>query len=167
MKTILICLVTMILGGCGGNRDLQKEEMGTFDSDPENMPEQRTLYSPVPIVLLQVVADESGYSVTPFRALGAPSSTINQEGDVVITAMNADGRPIAVTVVDNPRAVRTAGSRDPKTATLPSARFTISFANPDSIRSIEIKVVEGPNAGFSRTILINPRELKMYQEQER
>jgi hypothetical protein len=80
MKTIFICLMTLTFAACGGNRDLQKEEMGTFDSDPENMPEQRTLYSPVPIVLLQVVADESGYSVIPFRALGAPSSPINREG---------------------------------------------------------------------------------------
>lgn len=167
MRTTLMCLAVLTLAACAGNRETQQEEIGKFTSDLKNIPTTRTLYNPVPVVLLQVQATDIGYSIRPFRTVGAPSSAINQQGDVVFKAMDKQGRLIAMIAIDNPRAVRTTGSKKPATATLPRATFTVSFAKPDNIYIVEVNVVNGPNTGLKETIRIDPRELKSFQDENK
>ncbi len=161
MKTMIAVLVALALSACSGERNSQHEkEYGTFNSDPENMPQSKTLYSPVPVVLVRVEATESGYTLRPFSALGAPTSTLVQTGDVLLKATDAAGRVLATVAVENPRVARTAGSKRPETAVLPSGSFTVAFGKLDSIRNIEVTVLTGPNAGLKQTLPIDPKELR-------
>lgn len=161
MKTLIAICAALALSACSGERNSQHEkEFGTFNSDPEKMPESRTLYSPGPVLLLRVEATESGYTVRPFRAMGAPTSTLNRGGDVVIKSLDASGKVLATVTVENPRLARTAGSQRPEIAVLPAGSFTVSLGKIDSIRNIEITVMSGPNAGFKQTLPVDPKELR-------
>ncbi|MBX2992341.1 MAG: hypothetical protein KF749_14415 [Bacteroidetes bacterium] len=160
MKTTIMFLMTLLVFSCSNRDNVQQKEMGDFKSDPENMPATRTLYSPIPVLLVRVEATKDGYIATPFRATGVPSPTIHAEGDVMLKALDEQGRAVSIVAVDNPRAIRTAGSTKPDTGELDKATFTVTFAKPDNIRSVEITVIGGPNAGLKQALRIEPRELK-------
>lgn len=165
MKTMTVVLVALALSACSGERNAQNEkEYGSFTADPENMPQTRTLYSPVPVVLVRVEASESGYTLRPFSAMGAPTASLIQTGDVLLKALDADGRVLASVAVSNPRVARTAGSKRPEIAVLPSGVFTVMFGKPDSIRNIEVTVLNGPNAGLKQTFPLDPKDLRPVPE---
>lgn len=160
MKTTVLFLTTLLLFSCSNRDNVQEKEMGDFKSDPENMPTTRTLHTPVPVLLVRIEATKEGYTAMPFRAMGVPSPTIHTEGDVVLKALDEQGRAVSTVAVDNPRAIRTAGSTKPETGELDKATFTVTFAKPDNIRSVEMTVISGPNAGLKQALRIEPRELK-------
>ena len=82
--------------------------------------------------------------------------------DVNVQAIDGGGRVLSAVSVDNPREVHTAGARDPDTAVLPMATFTVFFADPLEIRVIEVAVVKGANSGLKQSIDVEPRSLKEF-----
>ena len=109
------------------------------------------------------VADDSGYTITDMRrAMGAPTLTINQDNDVFVVAVGSNGDTLSSISVPNPRVVRTAGSRNPDSAVLSQATFTVSFANPGAIERLSLSVRKGPNGEYKREFSV-----REYQRQVR
>ncbi|MGH8195653.1 MAG: hypothetical protein ACREQ8_14825 [Woeseiaceae bacterium] len=103
--------------------------------------------------MLQVTfrATAQGYAITRMRqVMGAPTLAINQDRAVLLVAADPNGSVVASVSVPNPRVVHTAGSRDPATAVLDEATFTVNFPDPQAIRSIDVTVREGPNAAYKQ-----------------
>jgi len=135
-----LCLIIVSASGCAGWEGPR----------PEGVPTQ-TAIAPQATSVLQVTfkADASGVTVVDLRQVtGAPTLAIDQDRDVLITALDAQGNVAGSVSVFNPRLVRTAGSRDPASAVLDEATFTVSFPDPDRIATVDLKVVRGPNEDF-------------------
>jgi hypothetical protein len=159
MRTILLCCLALMILGCRTNEKSVLPEVGAHQADPQNVPRDRTLYNLVPVVALKFEASETGYTMKAFRATGAPSSTIDQNRDVVIKASDGQGRLLASVSIFNPRDIRTVGAKQPAQAVRPKGTFTVFFAKPDEITVIEVKVVRGTNSGFTQRFTVNPKEL--------
>jgi hypothetical protein len=155
MKTIIslsLALVVGALGGCSANGE--PEPLPAPPVDPENVPTRFTLSSPVPVLVATFEASESGYEVDLSLAQGVPSSIIDQNRDVVIRALDANGETLSSVSVFNPRDIHTAGSRDPDRAVRASGSFTVAFARP------EAEVVRGANEGLERSIPVDPKQVR-------
>lgn len=160
MKTITsltLALVVSFLGGCSANGE--PEPLPAPPADPENVPTQFTLSSPVSVLVATFEASETGYEVTLSLGLGTPSSTIDQNRDVRVRALDADGETLSSVSVFNPRDIHTAGSSDPDRAVRATGSFTVAFARPEAIRSLEVEVVRGANEGLERSIPVDPKKL--------
>lgn len=162
MKTITslsLALIVGLLGGCSTNGE-QPEPLPAPPADPENVPTQFTLTSPTQVLVATFEASETGYEVSLALALGTPSSTIDQNRDVMVRALDANGEALSSVSVFNPRDIHTAGSRDPDRAVRASGSFTVAFARPEAIRSLEVEVVRGANEGFKRSIPVDAKEIQ-------
>lgn len=159
--TTLKALIALSLGAlcaaCATNGGM--EELPAPRIDPDNVPTQVTLNAPVPVLLATFTATEGGYEVTMARGQGAPTPTIDTDRDVVVRALDTNGEEMAVVSVFNPRDIHTTGSTDPETAVREEGSFTVAFARPEEIRSLEVEVVRGANEGLERTISVDPNEL--------
>ncbi len=142
MFNTMILLLAVPVTGCSGWEGPK----------PEDVPEQ-TVIAPQSVQVLQVtlVADDDGYSVAGMRRTsGAPTLTIDQNKDVLITATDAAGKVLSTVSVANPRIVRTAGSSRPDSAVLDEATVTVNIANPDIVSRISVQVRQGPNSGYKQ-----------------
>lgn len=158
MKRMIFVLLTLTLFGCA-KKQPQVTEIGARNVDPQNISKDSTLHQPVPVVAIKFEATETGYTMRAFRANGTPTSKIDKGRDVVIKALDGQGTVLSTVSIFNPREVRTTGSKNPGTATRPTATFTVFFDQPDNIRRIEVDVVRGPNQGFKQNYSVNPAEL--------
>jgi hypothetical protein len=165
MKTIIILLLAAAVIGCAKNKETTPTEIGAYQADPQKVPKDRTLQNPVPLVGARFEASDAGYVVTMFKTTGVPSTKIDVNRDVVIKAFDEQGKLLDTVSVDNPRDVRTVGANKPAQTVRPKASFTVFFANPDAVRSFEVNVVNGANAGYKQSFAVNPRELKPLEEQ--
>lgn len=157
MKTLELWIVLTLVAlcaGCSANGG-GVDELPARRIDPNDVPTQFTLHSPVPVLLATFEASESGYEVRLAQGQGAPSPTIDTSRDVVVRALDAGGEPLAVVSVFNPRDVHTAGASDPDTAVRERGSFTVAFARPEQIRTLELKVVRGANSGLERRIPVD------------
>jgi hypothetical protein len=159
MRAMVVCLLAFILAGCTSGQQPALKEIAASPLDPQKVPTQRSLQNPVPLVAARFDASDAGYALRAFRAMGTPTSKIDQSRDVLIRALDAQGNVVSSVSVENPRDVHTVGSTNPARSVLPAATFTVFFQNPDAIRSIEISVAKGPNAGFKQSFRITPAEL--------
>ena len=160
MYRILLIILALAITGCAVNESASEYEFSAPQADPRKVPESFTLYDPVPVLAVKFEASKDGYRMAPFRAMGAPTSTIDQGRDVLIQVFDSQGEMLSSVSIDNPREIHTAGSTKPDRATLPKATFTLFFANPDSIQTLNVSVLDGPNREFIETYKIDPRELK-------
>lgn len=121
--------------------------------DPDDVPRQMTLApGAVDLVELTFEASDGGYALTSaHRTIGAPTLSIVNDRDVLITARDGSGKAVHTVSVDNPRLVHTAGSSKPGTAVLPRATFSIRLPRPDDVRSVDVMVRGGPNERFTRS----------------
>lgn len=130
---------------------------------PEDAP-GRIQLTRAPVEVLQVTfeATEAGYGLVEVsRVLGVPSRAIHEDRPVRITALDESGEPVHSISVFDPREVRTTGTRDPSTKVRASGTLILRFANPDSIRSFDVEVHEGPNAGLHARLpvdAVSPRQ---------
>jgi hypothetical protein len=145
--------------GCQRNDKGPLPEVGARQADAQRVPKDRMLYNPVAVVALKFEASDAGYTMKAFRATGVPTSTIDQNRDVVVKASDAQGRPLASVSIFNPREIRTVGAKESAQAVRPKGTFTVFFAKPDEVTAIEVNVVRGPNAGFTQRFSVNPKEL--------
>ena len=100
-------------------------------------------------------ASSAGYTVVNMRrTAGAPTLAIDQNRDVLITAVDSTGKPVGSVSVFNPRLVHTTGSRDPQSTVLDEATFTVNFANPDAINALNVQVIRGPNGEYQKQFLV-------------
>jgi hypothetical protein len=158
MKTVLpaLLIASMCATACAGPSQNVLSEVGVAQVDPRRMPTEIVLYQPVSVLGVRLDATEAGYAVTTFRAAGAPSNPLDQSRDVVVQATDPAGRPMRTVTVDNPRAVHTAGARNPAQAVRPAGSVTVFFPNPDQVRGISVMVLRGPNEGLRLEFKVDP-----------
>jgi hypothetical protein len=152
----VLLIASLCMTACAGPRQNTLTEVGVAQVDPRRMPTEIVLHQPVPVLGVRLDATEAGYAATTFRAAGAPSNSLDQSRDVVVQATDPAGRPIQTVTVDNPRAVHTAGSRNPAQSVRPTGSVTVFFPNPDQVRGISISVLRGPNEGLKRQFKVDP-----------
>ena len=160
MYRILLIIFVLLITGCGANEAASEQTFGKPQDDPRKVPESFTLYEPIPVLAVKFEASKEGYRMTPFRALGAPTNTIDQSRQVLIQVFDGQGEIISSVSIDNPREIHTVGSTKPEQNILSQAEFTLFFANPDLIEILTVSVLDGPNKGLVETYKVNPKELK-------
>ncbi len=141
-----LCLITLSASACSGWDGPRPEEVAT-----------RSAIAPQATQVLQITfkASSSGYTVVDMRrTAGAPTLAIDQNRDVLITAVDSKGNSLGSVSVFNPRLVQTTGSRDPDSALLDEATFTINFADPDAINALDLRVVRGPDGEYHAQFLV-------------
>lgn len=161
MKKLPILITALLLAGCLSEGQVL-DDLATPVADPEKVPVEITLYDPVPVLAAKFEASESGYTVTMYRTFGAPSSTIDQNRDVRVQALDAQGTVLSSVTVDNPRDVHTVGASEPDTAVLPVGTFTVFFADPLEIRALKVEVINGVNSGLEQSFEVEPKRLKQF-----
>lgn len=155
----IVLLAVACMTACAATGKDQPKEVGVTAADPRHMPTEVTLYKNVPVVGVRLTASDAGYTMSAFRASGTPTSAIDQSRDVIVQALGQSGQPLSTVTVDNPRAVRTAGSKRPGQAIRPSGDVTVFFAKPDQVRSVSVSVLRGPNEGFKQVFRVDPSSL--------
>lgn len=158
MNKVWIVLVLILATAC--QLVPLSEEERTPAADPGQVREELALFEPIPVLAARFTASESGYNLSMYRTLGAPTAQIVQGRAVLLRAFAQGGERIAQVSLENPREIHTAGADDPARDVLPSATFTVFFERPLEIRAIEIEVLSGPNRGFQEVYEVEPRRLK-------
>ena len=158
MKKIWIALTLILLTAC--QLVPRAEEQSTPVADPEKVREELALYEPIPLLAARFTASESGYSISMYRTMGAPTAQIVQSRPVRVRAFGQGGEQIAEVSLENPREIHTTGAEDPDRDVRPTATFTVFFERPLEIGAIEIEVLSGPNRGLQETYDVEPRQLK-------
>lgn len=158
--TFLGILLTLpMLLGCSANHGRTGDDLAGTPVDPQRVPKEITLYQPAPVLAARFEVTDAGYAlVESWITPGAPTSKIDQNRDVAIRALDAQGRPVETISVHNPRDVHTAGARDPDHAVLPKATLTVFFSKPDAIESLEVEVRRGANEGYKQTFKVEPKQ---------
>ncbi len=160
MKKIWIVIACLFLVGCEEGRVL--DDYNTPIADPGKIQTEFILYDPVPVLAARFVASDAGYEIIMYRTFGTPSSTIIQSRDVAVRVFDWEGKVLSAVSVENPREVHTVGARDPETAVMPMATFTVFFAEPLEIRALEVEVINGVNSGLEQSFEVEPKTLKEF-----
>lgn len=159
MKTVLILSLAIALVGCARSTKTDLPGLRPQFANPNSMPTVRNLQDSTPLLAVKLEASDAGYTLKAFRTTGTPTSRISLNRDVEIKALDKDGKPVMSVSIDNPRDVHTTGTERPATAVLSKAKVTVFLVSPDQIRSIEVNVLRGANAGLKKTFSIDPEKL--------
>lgn len=165
MRTLFLCCLALLILGCRTTDTTQLQEVGARQADPQNVPRDKTLYNTAPVLALRFEASDAGYTMKAFRAMGVPTSQIDQSRDVIVKALDAQDRVLASVSLFNPRDVRAVGAKQPGQAVRSTATFTVFLPKPDEINKIEVNVLRGANSGFRQTFSVNPKELPPLEEE--
>jgi hypothetical protein len=145
--TTTFALLALLVAGCH-----------TTPGPPPEMAKESVLHSPVQV--LQIRFDMTGSEIRMTnlrRAFGAPTETIITGRAVAVTAMSEnDEVVVAMATVENPLAVRTAGSTKPARAVREKGHFIVNFAHPELIRTVRVEVREGPGKDMAANFDIPP-----------
>jgi hypothetical protein len=163
VELLAVVVLASLNSGCGAAagaptnspRDDRPAD-GIVRVDPENVPEDISLFDEGPVLLVRVTADVGTYKAELVRKVGVPTNAIVQHRDVQVTARSLSGEVVGQVTVDNPRLARTVGSKEPKKVELPSGRFSVLFGSPTEIRSVEVVVRAGPDAGLRQIFAVEP-----------
>jgi hypothetical protein len=148
--TVLLSTLALLLACCRASEG----------PDPGKVPTQKQLQPATqPVLQFTFEASNAGYRVLDAQIVeGAPTLSIDQDRDVRITALDASGRPIGTVSVFNPRLARTAGATNPDQAVLDRGIFVVRFPRPESIQTVEIEVLRGPNEQLRRKLEFQARD---------
>lgn len=143
-----LCLAVLI--GCGTS-----SKDSVLKGEPKSIPKELSLYQQESVLIVRFEATAQGYSMTGRKGLGVPTMAIVLNREVVITARDGNGKALGTVSVFNPRDVRTTGSKRPARDVLDKGSFTVAFPSPDHIRSIDVFVRGGANAGHKQAFNID------------
>jgi len=116
--------------------------------DPNDVPPDRiTLFDFAPMLLLNLLASQTGYTLLESKTSMAISSVSDNQGDdLLLIARGEHGEVISRTSIANPMFRRVRGGSP--SARLEETEFVVRLSDPDRIRSVEIEVRRGPNNGL-------------------
>lgn len=164
MKTTVVLLLAAVLTSCARSDKSELAQVGQSLADPQKVPTEQKLQDSAPLIAVKLEASDSGYTIQAFRSAGTPTSTIHQDRDVVVKTFDEQGGLLTSVTIDNPREAHTTGSKHSATAILPKATATIFLPRPDAVRSIEVTVIKGANAGLKQKLDVDPSKLRRLEE---
>jgi hypothetical protein len=164
MKTIVVLVLAVVLTSCARSDKSKLAQVGQSLADPQKVPTEQRLQDSAPLIAVKLEASDSGYTIQAFRSVGTPTSTIHQDRDVVVKTFDQQGGLLTSVAINNPRDAHTTGSKQPATAVLPKATATVFFPKPDAVRSIEVTVIKGANAGLRQKLDVDPAKLRRLEE---
>ena len=145
--------------GCSNQEPETTGFLAKDQIDPAQVPDQLNLYQLEPVLVARFEASASGYNLTALQARAAPTSAVVKDRDVRIVAKDEQGRPLASVSVDNPREIFASGATNVARTVDARSTFTVFLPQRDLIRSLDLAVLRGPNAGLRRTFPVNPSTL--------
>jgi len=149
MRTALLLLVLSCTNlSCAAHRSAAGSAGSGGAKEPAAEAWAARALATIPVLLVQLAASEDGYRLAGVsETRGAATLSPWKNRAVSLTAVDERGETVATLFVDNPRLARTT-STPHLNRTLPTGMLRVRLPEPQRIRSLQVVVRDGPNAGL-------------------